>query len=59
MDKKKIGPVCAEVLKAKYVEQADGQKGGLWVFGELLIDDIVDFFNDPNEQFVVNRLRHE
>lgn len=50
-------PVCEEVLEAKYVEQADGQKGGFGALGQFLIDDVVDFFNDPNEQLVVDRLR--
>lgn len=42
-------PVCVEVLKAKDVKQADGQAGRLGAVGQLLIDDTVDFLNDPYE----------
>lgn len=48
-----------EVLKAKYVEQADGQKGGFGVLGQLFIDDTVDSSNNPYEQLVVDRLKGE
>lgn len=48
-----------EVLKAKYVEQTDGQEGGFGVLVQLLIGDVVDFLNDPYEQLVVDRLRDE
>lgn len=48
-------PVSAEILKPKYVEQADGQQrfGG---FGQILVDGAVDFPNNPDEEFVVDRL---
>lgn len=49
-------PICVEVLKAKDVKQANGQIGRLGAVGQLLIDDTVDFFNDPYEQFVVDSL---
>ena len=54
--KNKSLPVCFEVLKTKDIEQADGQEGGFGAFGQLLIDDIVDFLNDPYEQLVVDCL---
>lgn len=49
-------PVCVEVLKAKDIEQADGQEG-FGAFGQPLIDDTVDFLNNPFEQLIVDCLR--
>lgn len=50
-------PVADEVLKAKDVQQAGGQVGGLGALSQVLIDDTVDFLNDPYEQLVVDGLR--
>lgn len=50
-------PVGDEVLKAEDVEQADGQVGGLGAVSQVLIDDAVDFLNDPYEELVVDGLR--
>lgn len=55
----KSWPVADEVLKAKDIEQADGQEGGFGVFNQPLIDDTVDFPNDPYEQLVVDCLRNQ
>lgn len=52
-------PVCVEVLKAKDIKQADGQEGGFGAFGQPLIDDTVDFPNDPYEQLIVDCLKDQ
>lgn len=52
-------PVCFEVLKAKDIKQADGQEGGFGAFGHPLIDDTVDFPNDPYEQLIVDCLKDQ
>lgn len=50
-------PVCVKVLKAKDVKQTDGQTFGFGAVGQLLVDDTVDFPNDPYEQLIVDSLR--
>lgn len=52
-------PVCVEVLKAKDVQQADGQEGGSGAFGQPLVDDGVYFLNDPYEQLIVDCLKDQ
>lgn len=49
-------PVCSEVLKAEYVQQADGQVGGSGFAAQLLVDGAVDVPNDPYKQLVVDCL---
>lgn len=57
--KKPSWPVSVEVLEAKDVKQADGQVGWFGVAGQLLVDDTVDFLNNPYEQLIVDRLREQ
>lgn len=55
---KRPSPVCAKVLKAKDIQQADGQEERFDAFRQTFVDDAVDFPHDPNKQFVVDRLKN-
>lgn len=55
---KKLAPVCAEVLKAKDIQKADGQEERFDAFLQTFVDDAVDFPHDPNKQLVVDCLKH-
>lgn len=54
-----VRPVSVEVLESKYVKQSEGQEGGFGGFGQIAVDDTVDFANNPYEEFVVDRLQRK
>lgn len=49
-------PVSVEILKSKYVKQADGQQSGFGGCEQIPVDDTVDFPNNPHEEFIVDCL---
>lgn len=52
-------PVSVEILESEYVKQADRQQGGfggMGGFAQIVVDDAVDFPNNPYEEFIVDCL---